>query len=125
MSYNIAVANFILPNDFDKACEIVNPLTDEDVEIGDINEAYLNFYNQLIKTYPCLCSVADEEVDNSIWSDGPLINNFTVKTPVIGFVYSKVDEALPIVIDLALKHGLSVLDWQAEKAYYPIISNQN
>lgn len=124
MSYNIAVANFILPNDFDEACEIVNPLTDEDVDIGKINEVYLNFYNQLIKPYPCLCSVADEEVDNSIWSDGPLINNFTVKTPVIGFVYSRVDEALPIVIDLAHEHGLSILDWQTEKVYNSNISNQ-
>lgn len=34
------------------------------------------------------------------------------KIPVIGFVYSKVDETLPVVIKLANKMGISVLDWQ-------------
>ncbi len=122
MSYNIAIANFVLPESFEEACDLVNPMTDEDTDKIDV--AYLEFYNELIKCYPCLCSLDDEEIDNSVWSDGPLIINFTVKAPVIGFVYSMVDEALPVVINLALKSGLSILDWQAEKAYNPSFSKQ-
>ena len=117
MSYNIAVVNFKLPDDFDKAVALVNPMTDVDVpEVADI---FQEFHDEITKTYPCLCSLPDEEIDDGVWCDGPLINNFTVKAPVIGFSYSRVEEALPVVGNLALKMGLSVLDWQAGKVYNP------
>ncbi|MCE2573812.1 hypothetical protein [Motilimonas eburnea] len=117
MSYTIAVVNFKLPSNFDDAVELVNPLTEIDVE--KIENIYQQFHDEVIKLFPCLCSLPDEEIDNGVWSDGPLIDNFSVKAPVIGFSYSKAEEALPVVGELALNMGLSILDWQAEQVYNP------
>jgi len=117
MSYNIAVVNFELPEDFDEACALVNPLADEDV--AEIEPIYQKFHDAVTKIYPCLCTLPDEEIDNGVWCDGPLINNFTVKAPVIGFSHSKVEGALPTVGELALNMGLSVLDWQTGRVYNP------
>ncbi|GAB2899657.1 hypothetical protein ACCI51_18210 [Microbulbifer echini] len=117
MSYNIAVVNFKLPENFEEAVALVNSMTDMDVP--EIASIYKEFHDEVTKAFPCLCSLPDDEIDNGVWCDGPLINNFTVKAPVIGFSYSKVEEALPVVGNLALKMGLSVLDWQASKVYNP------
>ncbi len=117
MSYNIAVVNFKLSENFEEACALVNPMTD--VKVIDIEKIYKDFHDKVTNIYPCLCSLSDDEIDNGVWCDGPLINNFTVKAPVIGFVYSKVEEALPIVGEIALNMGLSILDWQSGKVYNP------
>jgi hypothetical protein len=117
MSYNIAVVNFKLPENFKEAVELINPMTD--IDIIEIENIYKDFHNEITKKFPCLCSLSDNEIDNGVWCDGPLIDNFTVKAPVIGFSYSKVEEALPTVRNLALSMGLSILDWQAGKVYNP------
>lgn len=110
MSYNIALFDFPIPNDFEKACEYFEKYEDEDIQ--ELSPSMLHFYQEISYLYPCLCELPDDEIDDSVWCDGPLINNFMTKIPVIGFVYSKVDEALPVVIELANKMGISILDWQ-------------
>lgn len=117
MSYNIAVVDFKLPNDFNEAVALVNPMTD--IDVPEVTAIFQEFHDEVTKVFPCLCSLPDEKVDDGVWCDGPLINNFKVKAPVIGFSHSKVEEALPVVGSLALKTGLSVLDWQAGKVYNP------
>ena len=117
MSYNIAVVNFKLPENFEEAVELVNPMTD--IDVSEIESIFKEFHDEATKIFPCLCSLSDDEIDEGVWCDGPLINNFMVKAPVIGFSYSKVEEALPAIGNLALSMGLSVLDWQAGKVYNP------
>jgi hypothetical protein len=117
MSYNIAIVNFRLPEDFDEACKIVDELAD--IEVDEIEMIFKQFHDEATKVYPCLCDLSDDEVDDGVWCDGPLIDNFRVKAPVIGFSYSKVEEAFPVVGNLALKMGLSILDWQSGKVYNP------
>ena len=117
MSYNIAVVDFKLPDDFDEAVALVNPMTE--IDIPEVKDIFRNFHDEATKNFPCLCSLSDDEVDDGVWCDGPLIDNFTVKAPVIGFSYSKVEEALPVIANLALDMGLSILDWQAVKVYNP------
>ena len=117
MSYNIAVVNFELPEDFEEAVALVNPMTD--IEVKEIDNIYKDFHDEVTKIFPCLCSLSDDDIDDGVWCDGPLINNFSVKAPVIGFSFGKVEEALPVVGELAFKMGLSVLDWQASKVYNP------
>ncbi|CAK2038195.1 conserved hypothetical protein [Vibrio crassostreae] len=117
MSYNIAVVNFPLPEDFAEAVELVNPLTE--VELEEVQPIFQEFHDKVTGIYPCLCSLSDDEIDSGVWCDGPLINNFKVKAPVIGFSFSKVEEAFPTVGNTALDMGLSILDWQAEKVYNP------
>jgi hypothetical protein len=117
MSYTIAVVDFRLPDDFEEACKIVDSLAAQDVD--DVKDTYRAFHDAVTKIYPCICDLPDDKVDDGVWCDGPLINNFTVKAPVIGFVYSRVEEALPTVGELALSMGLSILDWQSGKVYNP------
>lgn len=110
MSYNIALFDFPVSADFEKACEHFEIYEDEGIE--ELSPLMLRFYQEISHIYPCLCELSDDEIDDSVWCDGPLMNNFMTKVPVIGFVYSKVDEALPVVIRLANNLGISVLDWQ-------------
>jgi hypothetical protein len=117
MSYNIAIVNFRLPEDYEEAVELVNPMTD--IEVAEVETIYKQFHDEVTKVFPCLCSLPEDEIDDGVWCDGPLINNFTVKAPVIGFSYSRIEEALPVVGNLALSMGLSILDWQAGKVYNP------
>jgi hypothetical protein len=58
-------------------------------------------------------------VDDGVWSDGPLINNFGERQAVIGFMFSHVDTVLPFVIEIAHKHGITVFDWQTETIHRP------
>ena len=117
MSYNIAIVNYKLPENFQEACDLINPLTAENVV--EIESIYKDFHSEITKKFPCLCELSDDEIDEGIWSDGPLIDNFTTKAPVIGFSYSKVEEAFPEVGKIALSMGLSILDWQSETVYNP------
>jgi len=117
MSYNIAVMSFKLPETFFEANVLVEPLLGKDV--AKIKTEYLAFYEAVTELFPCICDLPSNSIDSGIWSDGPLINNFTVEVPVIGISYEKVENALPVVRELALSMGLSVLDWQLNQAYNP------
>jgi hypothetical protein len=118
MSYNIGIIKHNLPKDFAKACALFEKFADSDAP-DTIDPVYLKFHDEITKIFPCICSLPDNEVDNGVWCDGPLIGNFKTNGPVIGFVFSKVEEALPVVVESALKMGLCVLDWQAEMVYTP------
>lgn len=111
MCYKIAVVNFKLPEKFEEAVELVNPMTGVDVD--EIESIYKEFHDKATQIFPCLSSLSDEESLDGVWCDPRLINCFTIKAPVIGFAYSKVEEALPVIESLALDMGLSILDWQA------------
>ncbi|WP_193014537.1 MULTISPECIES: hypothetical protein [Gammaproteobacteria] len=115
MSYNVALFDFPIPSDFEKACDVFEQ--NEDDETVNISPLMLSFYHAISQIFPCICDLSDEEEEDGIWCDGPLRNNFEAKIPVIGFVYSKVDEALPIVIKIANEMGISVLDWQQERVF--------
>ena len=58
MSYNVAIVNFTLPESFEEACELVNPLTQQDVD--DVEQIFKAFHDEVIKIYPCLNSLPDE-----------------------------------------------------------------
>ena len=47
MSYNIAIVNFKLPENFEEACSIVNSMTDEN--ISDVEEIYKLFHDEITK----------------------------------------------------------------------------
>ena len=58
-------------------------------------------------------------MDDGVWSDGPLINNFGQRQAVLGFMFSAVESVLPFVIEVAHKHDVSVFDWQSGAIYRP------
>lgn len=115
MSYNIGICEFPIPNNFHKACAVFSSFAHD--ESNEIHPKYQAFYEAISKIYPCICDLPEDKEDDGVWCDAPLINNFKTKAPIIGFVYSQAEAALPTVIELATKMGLSVLDWQTETIY--------
>jgi hypothetical protein len=61
-----------------------------------------------------MASLPDDQVDDAVWSDGPLINNFGYRVAVLGL--SSV-EALPFLINTATAKGCIVFDWQDGKIH--------
>lgn len=116
MSYTVALFDFALPEDFDAAMQIFESMVDRTVE--EIKPKYLAFYQEVIRMYPSITTLPEDKYEESIWSDGPLINNFYQTAPVLGFTFSQL-EAVPVVFELANTMGLSVLDWQTGSVYNP------
>jgi len=80
---------------------------------------FQQLHDQLTARYPCICSLSDDEVDDGVWSDGPLINNFGHRAAVLGLVFSCVEEVLPFLIATANGLGLIVFDWQTNSVHRP------
>jgi hypothetical protein len=108
MSYNVAIVIPPLPSDDDAAWKIVDRLI---AEKGPRPEIFQKLHDRLTKRYPCICSVPDDQVDDTVWSDGPLINNFGHRAAVLGMSYSRVEEVLPFLIETSNALGLAVFDW--------------
>lgn len=113
MSYNVAICTPPFPADDDAAWQVIDHLIDAQ---GEVPPVFKQLYEQLTAKYPCLC--VDETAD-TVWSDGPLWNNFGHRAAVLGMVYSRVDEALPFLVSTANALGLTVFDWVGPAIYRP------
>jgi hypothetical protein len=80
---------------------------------------FKELHDQLTARYPCICTLNDDEIDNRVWSDGPLWNNFGHQAVVLGMVYSRVAEVLPFLVRSANSLGLTVFDWGGPTIYRP------
>ena len=114
MSYNVAIVIPPLPASDAKAWAVVNDLIEQE---GPRPKVFQKLHDQLTARYPCMCSVPDDEIDDTVWSDGPLINNFGYRSAVLGMAYSRIDEVLPFLIVTANALGLVVFDWATETIY--------
>jgi hypothetical protein len=101
---------------------VIPPISGNDVEAwgaldgliaqeGPTPPVFQELHDRLTARYPCMCSVPDDQIDDTVWSDGPLINNFAHRAAVLGISYSRVDEVLPFLIATATDLGLVVFDW--------------
>ena len=118
MSYNVAILIPPVPADDDEAWKWVN---DSGVveEEGPRPEVFVRLHDQLTDRHPCMCSVPDDEVDNTVWSDGPLINNFLHRAAVLGMSWSRYEEVLPFLIKTSNDLGLTVFDWGTNTIHRP------
>jgi hypothetical protein len=116
MSYNVAIC--IPPISIDDSIAWAG-VDSAIASKGDVPPVFEELYEQLTGRYPCICDLPDDEVDNGVWSDGPLWNNFGHRAAVIGMVYSRVEEALPFVVSRAKALGLTVFDWGGPSIYRP------
>jgi len=116
MSYNVAICTPPIPADDHTARKALDALIGEE---GSVPEIFKELYDQLTAKYPCICTLSDDEVDHGVWSDGPLWNNFGHRAAVLGMVYSRVDEALPFLVQKANALGLTVFDWGGPTLYRP------
>jgi len=111
MSYNIAVLIPPIPPDDTAAWAAVDGLIEQQ---GPRPTVFHDLYDRLTARYPCMCAVPDDQIDDTVWSDGPLINNFGHRAGVLGMSYSRVGEVLPFLVETANALGLVVFDWATE-----------
>ena len=86
---------------------------------GPVPDVFYEMISQLTARYPCICDLADDEVDDGVWSDGPLRNNAGHKATVLGMVWSRADEVQPFIVETANQLGLVVFDPQINRIYRP------
>ena len=116
MSYNVAVVIPPIPSNDKEAWQRIDALIDAE---GEPPRVFRDLHNRLTAKYPCICTLADNEVDNGVWSDGPLWNDFGHRAAVLGMVYSRVQEVLPFLVKTANELGLVVFDWGGPSIYRP------
>jgi hypothetical protein len=116
MSYNIAVVIQPIPADDARAWAELDSLIEQQ---GVRPPVFQDLYDRLTSRYPCMCSVPDDAIDDTVWSDGPLINDFLHRAGVLGISYSRVDEVLPFLIETANLLGLVVFDWATGTIHRP------
>ena len=122
MSYNIAIGKPPIPLDDKAAWEWVDEMADVDDDSPPV--VFHTLIDVLTERYPCICDLSDDVVDEEgVWSDGPLRNNINLKAPVLGIVYSRVDEVLPFLVEKANSLGLAVFDWGGETIYRPTVGD--
>jgi hypothetical protein len=114
MSYNVAVVVPPVPSDDAAAWRGVDAIIAEE---GPRPRVFHVLHDKLTSRYPCIGSLSDDEIDNGVWSDGPLINNFGHRAAVLGVVYARVGEVLPFLVETATGLGLTVFDWATERIH--------
>jgi hypothetical protein len=88
--------------------------------------ALVRLHEVLVQRYPCLSSYDDDgpEIDESVWADGPLIDNFKSELGMLALSFSKVDEVLSFILKAAIDLNITVLDSQAGKITRPTLLNK-
>jgi hypothetical protein len=114
MSYNVAIVIPPVPADDAQAWQAVDALIEQQ---GPRPAVFQELHDRLTARFPCMCAVPEDEIDDTVWSDGPLINNFSHRAAVLGISYPRVDEVLPFLIATANGLSLVVFDWATETIY--------
>lgn len=114
MSYTIAV---VVPPVSSQDADAWNELDSLIEREGSPPVVFRDFHDRLTAQFPCLSSLPDDQIDDSVWSDGPLWNNFGHRVAVLGLMYSRIEEALPFLIESANSLGLVVFDWVSEEIH--------
>jgi hypothetical protein len=59
------------------------------------------------------------ETEDTVWADGPLVGNIIGEFINMGLIWSRYEEAVPFVIEIAHKHGLHCYDPQSGD-FFPV-----
>jgi hypothetical protein len=116
MSYNVAIVIPPIPSSDAEAWAAVDGL----IELDGLRPlVFQELHDRLTSRYPCMCSVPEDEIDDTVWSDGPLINNFSHRAAVLGISFSHVENVLPFLVEASKKLGLVVFDWGTATIHRP------
>jgi hypothetical protein len=114
MSYNLAVWEGPLPPTDEEAAAQFERLHAK--YMGDATEspspAIQAFIGAITAEYPDIVDLPDDEVDDGVWSDGPLINNASGPLFYFGIAGSFVEDVVPFVSRIAAEQGLVCFDPQ-------------
>lgn len=108
---------------------VVPPVPSEDAEAwrsvdelprieGAPPERLQALHDRLVARFPCITTLPDDEVDDGVWSDGPLIDDFGQRAAVLG-ISTRVEEVLPFLVRTATELGLIVFDPQQGRIHRP------
>ena len=79
----------------------------------------LKLIDQITARHPCISSLREDQLETSVWADGPLLDNLMDDVAILTIVPGKVQAVLPYVRDAALALGLAVYDPQSEQVWRP------
>jgi hypothetical protein len=112
MSYNVTISRNNISSDDKQAWADLNSLYEKEDLETEQGQDFLDLIEKLKATFPYICDLPDDEVDDGVWSDGPLSNNAGKDLTTLGVVWSQVDNAIPFLIKTANENGFVVFDSQ-------------
>ena len=123
MSYDITISLAPVPAD-DKAAwqqrnEWLEKIEDRLEGERSMPQPFAKLHADLTARFPCICDLPDDRVDDGVWSDGPLRDNFGHEVAELGIIFSRVEDVLPFVIETANRLGLTVFDRQTDQIHRP------
>ena len=115
MSFDLAVWEGSQPESPAEATKRFEELYDRYIEqkMETPSPTIVGFVKALTATYPDLADLPDDRVDESPWSDGPLLGNASGPFFYFGMSFSRVEEVVPFVAETARAHGLVCFDPQS------------
>jgi hypothetical protein len=116
MSYNVAICTQPIPTNDEEAWRVIDALIEAK---GEPTQVFRELHDRLTAKYPCICTLSDDDVDDGVWSDGPLWNDFGHRAAVLGVVHSRTAEVLPFLVKTANDLGLVIFDWAGPIIYRP------
>lgn len=120
MSYSLMFSITPIPEDDSEAWDEFDEREEENEDLEKPpHPLMVKLIETLMEKYPCISTLSDEEVDNTIWSDGPLMSNIIGDLCILAVSFSKVEEALPFIKETAKNLGLVFYDGQEEVIYRP------
>lgn len=121
MSYVVYIVEQAVPDSDDDAWQHIESVLArrEGERALPANPVFLALIERLTARFPCICELPEEEEENGVWSDGPLRNNAAHSVTVLGMVSSRVDDALPFLVQTANALELVVFDEQEGKIHRP------
>jgi hypothetical protein len=119
MSYDLAVWEGARPKSNDEALSTFEKLYDQhfEVEKSPPSAAIAQYVKAITARYPCMTELPEERVDESPWSDGPIIENASGPIFYFGLSFSRVKEVAPFCAETAHAQGLTCFDPQSGDFY--------
>jgi hypothetical protein len=120
MSYDLMFTTELLPEDKDEAWEEF----DDREEFNEESQAQphpklIKLIEELSKKYPCPTKLIESEIDNSLWSDAPILNNIIGNTLILSASFSAIDDAYDFIKDTSKLVNVIFLDPQKNEIYIP------
>lgn len=119
MSYTVTITRNNISQSDEKAWAELDELYEKEDAQNEQSADFLDLIEKLKSNFPCICDLPDNEVDNGVWSDGPLSNNAGKDLTTLGVAYFQVDTVIPFLIKTANENGFVVFDSQSGKISRP------
>lgn len=119
MSYSLLIVEPPVPATDAEAWAWIEARQEREPGTGPVPSAYHELIDRLTARYPCPCDLPDNEVDDAVWSDGPVRNNAGPLLTHLGISWPRVAEVTPFVVSTAQALGLTVFDPQDAQVHRP------